>query len=198
MSYKTLFLIVALSVTMLTGCGGGGGSDNPVGYIEPAADKAFLDNPQYPGIVAAHSAMTAALVDPNDVVYDPADNTAAVARSATFLTYIDNAFKTHDGKDGKALLKTYMESRLHRYVVHKFTFIPVSHKSIDADTVEVTTHIFIHLVKKTWAGGVVPGAADKLEGPYDGGNPVVVWKKAADGVWKIQSGLPKEMYSTPS
>lgn len=194
-----LTLIIILSITMLTGCGGGsGGSSNPLdAYVEPGTDANFLADARYTGIVTSCSAMTEALVDVSDLVYDPSDDSAAKARTEVFMLNIADDFKTADGKTGSAalkLLRDYTSSRLNRYTVSKYTFTPVAHKTVDADTVEVTTHIYITLKKKSWAGGKVPGIADEYDGPYEGANPVVVWKKDSAGNWKIHSGLPKEMY----
>jgi len=199
MKLLKLTLVMILSLAMLTGCGGGGGSSNPLdSYVEPGTDTDFLDDARYTGIVTALKAMTDTLVDPNDTVYDPNDDSDAKARTTVFMSYIASDFETTDGSktgdDARKLLIDYTSSRLNRYTVYKYSFIPTAHQTVDENTVKVTTHIYITLKKKTWSGGVVSGAADEYDGPYPSGDPVVEWRKDNSGNWKIFTGLPKEMY----
>ena len=195
----SLFAVFCIAIALLGCGGGGGGGGNPLAsYVEPGLDNEFMADPRYAGIVNSLSSMTNALVDPNDKIYDPNDDTAAKARTTLFMSYIADDFRTTDGSktgaEARKLLIDYTASRLHRYTVSKYIFKPTAHQTVDENTVKVTTHIFLTLTKKTWSGGTVPGSADEYNGPYEGGDQVVEWRKDSSGVWKIFTGLPKEMY----
>lgn len=169
MSYKTLVLIIALSITLLTGCGGGGGGGNPVA---PAADPLT----DYPTIAASYVSMQTALVD------NAGDETT---RINTFMTSIDPAFKNIAGEAGKFDdLKAVTLSRLERYNFNAHSITPISHTVVDANTVIVVTNFLVNVVKKAGKTGSAPENTNIYLN-----NISITWKLVG-GVWKVNTGFP--------
>lgn len=184
MSLKHLVMVIALSATLLTGCGGGGG-----GGGNPAAPSASaLLASEYPKISTSYTAMQTALVNQADTT----DNT--VARIADFMKSISDPFYDKFNVSNRADLEATTKSRLERYKVKSYTMTPVRHEKVDEKTVKVSTFMMIQVELKPGA----TGNAGTLP-YYLGENPntseveteiFFIWKLDSDGEWRVQSGLP--------
>lgn len=169
MSFKHLVILIAFSITLLTGCGGGGGGSNPVASVaDPLTD--------YPTIAESYVSMQTALVD----------NTGDEdIRVTNFMTSFDPAFKNIAGEANKfADLRAVTLSRLQRYDFNAHSITPISHTVVDANTVVVVTNMLVNVVKKAGAVGSAPENTDIYLN-----NISITWKLIG-GVWKVNTGFP--------
>ncbi len=129
----------------------------------------------YPQLYNAYAAMQTALQDNNKTVAE---------RMALFSPNIADDFVDTAGNAGKKQdLIDLTSSRLERYTVNSYSFTPGSYKVVNADTIEVTTDMFIDVTRKPGAVGAVSAASIPLPGQ------TVIWKKYGSD-WKIYKGIP--------
>ncbi|KAF1079841.1 MAG: hypothetical protein GQF41_3739 [Candidatus Rifleibacterium amylolyticum] len=169
MKLLKLTLVMILSLAMLTGCGGGGGSSNPVApTADPLAD--------YPTIAASYDTVETNMLDNDGDV---------TTRINNFMANISAEFKNIAGDANKFNeLKSVTKSRLERYDFNKYTMTPTSHTVVDNNTVKVVTTIVVNVELKPGAVGNAPENTDiYLE------NISITWKNES-GTWRIVQGLP--------
>jgi len=171
----SLFAVFCIAIALL-GCGGGGGGGSPVA---PAADPAFdaVLEANLPTVAASYKNMQSSL----------AENSAKTPteRADSFMPEISDSFVNAAGNAAKTEMRDITIDRLTRYTINKYTFIPVSHKVIEADkTIEVATYMAIDVTRKP---GVTVGyeQVSTVISP----NPVVTWTNES-GTWRITKGLP--------
>ncbi len=170
----SLITMICLSIALL-GCGGGGGGGSPVA---PPAEAVFDTNldANLPTVAASYRNMQTSLAENSSLT--------VAQRVALFMPEISSSFTNAAGVAARTELETVTTDRLTRYTIGKYTFIPVSHKVIDANTIEVTTYMAISVTRKP---GVAVGyeSVSTVVSP----NPVVTWTKEGAN-WKILKGLP--------
>ncbi|MBU1107827.1 MAG: hypothetical protein KKB51_14230 [Candidatus Riflebacteria bacterium] len=169
MNILKLTLVMILSIAMLTGCGGGGGSSsNPV--ATPTDDQ--LLKADYPEIYNSYASVQAAL---ENNVATPAE------RVDDFTSYVANDFKDIDGNlNKKTELYNTTKSRLERYYVNSYKFVPLSHEVASTTEITVKTYMYINVSKLETPGVVfadIPITQD------------ITWRKNG-ALWQIYQGLP--------
>ncbi len=170
----SLFAVFCIAIALL-GCGGGGGGGSPVAApTDPAFDTVLETN--LPTVAASYKNMQTSL----------AENSAKTTteRADSFMPEISASFVNAAGNAAKTEMRDVTIDRLNRYTINKYTFIPVSHKVVDANTIEVTTYMAIDVTRKP---GVTVGY-EKVSTVISP-NPVVTWTNEG-GTWRITKGLP--------
>lgn len=170
----SLFAVFCIAIALL-GCGGGGGGGSPVAApTEPAFDTVLESS--RPTIATSYRTMQTSL----------AENSAKTPteRTDAFMPEISDSFVNAAGTLSKSNMRDVTIDRLTRYTINKYTFIPVSHKVVDANTIEVTTYMAIDVTRKP---NVTVGY-EKVSTVLSP-NPVVTWTNEG-GTWRILKGLP--------
>lgn len=176
MTMKKLGLLAVFCLSIaFCGCGGGGGSSNPAGSTaDPAADLVL--QAETPAIFNAYASMQTSLEE--DITKTPAQ------RVALFMPYIAADFVSSSNVAASSSLEAATLSRLERYTINSYRFIPTAHENVDANTIRVTTYMYLDYVRKPGAEGSSPRGT-VIVNP----SPVITWKNYG-GTWKIQKGLP--------
>ncbi|NCB39650.1 MAG: hypothetical protein EOM80_12880 [Erysipelotrichia bacterium] len=170
-----LLIIFCLAIA-LVGCGGGGGSSNPAGAsTDPAVDTTLSTD--YPLVSSAYTSMQTSLEE------DATKTTTQ--RVDSFMLNIASDFVNYAGAPASESMRTTTLSRLDRYTINSYKFIPTAHEVVDANTVKVTTYMSIDLVRKPGAEGAIAMGTVVTNTPY----PVITWKNYS-GTWRIYRGLP--------
>jgi hypothetical protein len=169
-----LCVTALLAGLLLTGCGGGGGSSNPVAPAPSNPVDTTLQT-NYPTLYNANVIMEEVLQD---------NTKSSDDRIASFGVFIADDFKDIEGNaNKKSELLTTTKSRLERYIINSYEFKPVDYEVIASDTIEVTTDMLIDVTRKEGAAGAVSKASIPLT------NKIVTWKKYGSE-WKLYQGLP--------
>jgi hypothetical protein len=170
----SLFAVFCIAIALL-GCGGGGGGGGSVVIpTEPAFDTVLEAN--RPTIATSYRTMQTSLAENASLT--------PTQRVDAFMPEISDSFVNAANTAAKTDMRTVTIDRLTRYTINKYTFIPVSHKVINANTIEVTTYMAIDVTRKP---GVTVGY-EKVSTVLSP-NPVVTWTKEGDD-WRITKGLP--------
>ncbi|OGK12761.1 MAG: hypothetical protein A2W80_18350 [Candidatus Riflebacteria bacterium GWC2_50_8] len=171
-----LTLLMILSIAMLTGCGGGGGSSNPVGATYDEELKTA-----YPDIYSSYTTMQTAL---------ESNTTDIDSRMASFMSAIATPFYDANDVSKRSDLESVTRSRLERYNVDAWSLVPFAHTKVDDNTVRVSTKMVLSVT-------LIPGKEGSGAGTYNFGDttkgePAIVftWVKEADDKWRVQRGLP--------
>ncbi|MDD3148180.1 MAG: hypothetical protein PHD82_12835 [Candidatus Riflebacteria bacterium] len=145
---------------------------------EPSQDPSFdtVLEANRPTIAASYRNMTNSLAENSSLT--------PTQRVDTFMPEISDSFVNASGAAAKTDVRNVTIDRLTRYTVNKYTFIPVSHKVIDANTIEVTTYMAIEVTRKPG----VTGGFEKVSTILSP-NPVFTWTNEG-GTWRITKGLP--------
>lgn len=170
----SLFAVFCIAIALL-GCGGGGGGGSPVApSTDPSFDAVLEAN--RPAIATSYRTMQTSLAENGSLT--------PTQRADSFMPQISENFKNAANTLAKSDMRTTTIDRLTRYTINKYTFIPVSHREIDANTIEVTTYMAIDVTRKP---GVTVGyeKVSTVVSP----NPVVTWTNEG-GTWRITKGLP--------
>lgn len=145
---------------------------------EPSLDPSFdtVLEVNRPTIATSYRTMTTSLAENSSLT--------PTQRVDSFMPELSSSFVNAAGAAAKTDVRDVMIDRLTRYTINKYTFIPVSHKVIDANTIEVTTYIAIEVTRKP---GVTVGyeKVSTILSP----NPVFTWTNEG-GTWRITKGLP--------
>ena len=176
MKLLKLTLVMILSIAMLTGCGGGGGSSNPAA---PTYDEELKT--AYPDVFSSYTTMQTALEN-NALDID--------SRMASFMSAIATPFYDANDVSKRSDLESVTKSRLERYNVDTWSLLPFAHAKVDDNTVRVSTKMVLSVT-------LIPGKEGSGAGTYNFGDtskgePAIVftWVKEGDGKWRIQRGLP--------
>lgn len=169
----SLFAVFCIAISLL-GCGGGGGGGNPVAPPAPTFDPALRAD--YPKVAESYDLLAVALLD--------SSGASASDRTNKFMDEIGTDF-VKDDTPSYTSLKNATQSRLERYTVYAYNFIPEKYVKVDENTIKVTTYVYINVKRKPEAEGSVVALSDYVQP-----NPEITWKKYPDGAWKIYKGLP--------
>lgn len=169
----SLFAVFCIAIALL-GCGGGGGGGSVVIPTEPVFDTVLEAN--RPTIATSYRTMQTSLAE--NAAFTPTQ------RADSFMPQISDNFKNASNVLAKSDMRTITIDRLTRYTINKYTFIPVSHREIDANTIEVTTYMAIDVTRKP----DVTVGYEKVSTVISP-NPVVTWTNEG-GTWRITKGLP--------
>ncbi len=171
--FAGLVTLFCLAIALL-GCGGGGGGSSPVGApLDPNFDLKLQEN--YPTVATSYVRLDTVLLE---------NGQTAEQRVQTFIADVSSDFKNSAGTAARAKLESTTLSRLQRYTVNEYSFVPTAHKLNDDGTIDVTTAMSIKVVRKPGA----EGGFSSLETTLDP-SPVITWKNEG-GTWKIIKGLP--------
>ncbi len=171
--FAGLVTLFCLSIALL-GCGGGGGGSNPVGSALPSEFDLELQK-NYPTVAASYVRLDTVLLE---------NGQTAEQRVQTFIADVSSDFKNSAGTAARAELESTTLSRLQRYTIEKYSFVPTAHKLNDDGTIDVTTAMSIKVVRRPGAEGAVSEFETVI--PL---TPVITWKNEG-GTWKIIKGLP--------
>jgi len=114
------------------------------------------------------------------------ENNAAtsVARTNAFMNSIDAGFLDVSGTPNYQDLSSAMQSRCDRYTINAYRFTAKSFAFTATDTIQVTTKMYINIVRKPGIQGGM-SAAEIFVTP----DPKIIWKFNGTS-WLIKSGLP--------
>jgi len=170
----SLFAVFCIAIALL-GCGGGGGGGSPVAPPRPEFNAELRKD--YPAVAGSYDRLASVLLDSSGAL--PED------RTNSFMKEIGSDFVGNSGSPAFDELKTTTASRLDRYAVNAYDFVPAEFTKIDEKTIKVSTYMYIDVVRKPGKEGAVPRYSDYVQP-----NPEIVWKEYDDKVWRIVSGLP--------
>ncbi len=145
---------------------------------EPSENPVFdtVLETNFPTIAASYRSMMTSLAENSSLT--------PTQRVDSFMPAISDSFVNPSGIAAKTDMCDVTIDRLTRYTIDKYTFIPVSHRVLDANTIEVTTSMAIEITRKP---GVNVGF-EKISTILSP-NPVVTWTNEG-GTWRITKGLP--------
>ena len=171
----SLFAVFCIAIALL-GCGGGGGGSVVI-PTEPAFDTVLEAN--RPTIATSYRTMQTSLAENASLT--------PTQRVDAFMPEISDSFVNAANTAAKTDMRTVTIDRLTRYTINKYTFIPVSHKVINANTIEVTTYMAIDVTRKPGQTGGYSQASTELVPGVNA--PKITWRNES-GTWRIIKGLP--------
>ncbi len=171
--FAGLVALFCLSIALI-GCGGGGGSSSPVSApLDPNFDLKLQEN--YPTVAASYVKLDTVLLE---------NGQTAEARVQSFIAEVSADFVNGAGTAARSELESTTLSRLQRYTINEYSFVPTAHTVNEDGTIAVTTAMSIKVAKKPGAEGGFTSLETTIVP-----SPVITWKKEGD-VWKIIKGLP--------
>ncbi|HNX74253.1 MAG TPA: hypothetical protein PKM56_01025 [Candidatus Rifleibacterium sp.] len=173
LQFAGLVTLFCISLALL-GCGGGGGGGNPVAPPpDPNFDLKLQED--YPTIAASYVKLDSVLKESSQT---------AEQRVSSFMAEISADFVNAAGSAARTDLETTTLSRVKRYTINEYSFVPTAHKVNEDGTIAVTTAMSIYVVRKEGAAGGFESLKTTLDP-----SPTLTWKNES-GTWKIIKGLP--------